>query len=69
MECTITSVTETNKKLRKVLFGVEIAVGKRKRSIPAIVLEGLHFDLLLKMSWIKKTNTILFATRKTMVNY
>ena len=28
IEYTITSATSTNKKLRKVLFGVEIAVGK-----------------------------------------
>ena len=62
VEYTITSATGTNKKLRKVLFGVEIAVGKNKRCIPAIVLEGLHFNVLLGMSWIKETNTIVKAT-------
>ena len=61
-EYTITSATDTNKKLRNVLFGVEIAVEKSKRCIPAIVLEGLHFDVLLEMSWVKETNPIFKAT-------
>ena len=50
VEYTITLATGTNKKLRKVMFGVEIAVGKNRKCIPAIVLEGLHFDVLLGMS-------------------
>ena len=54
--------TGTNKKLRKVLFGVEIAVGKNRKRIPAIVLEGLHFNVLLGMSWIKETNAMVKAT-------
>ena len=54
IEYTITSATDNNKKLRKVLFGVKIAVGKIKKPIPALVLEGLDFYVLLGMSWIKK---------------
>ena len=41
---------------------MEIAVEKTKRCIPAIVLEGLHFDVLLGMSWIKEANAIVKAT-------
>ena len=47
VEYTIASATSTNKKLRKV-FGFEIAVGKNRRCISAIVLEGLHFEV----SWV-----------------
>ena len=39
VEYTITFATNTNKNFRKVLFGVEIAVGKSKKSIPALMLE------------------------------
>ena len=31
-------------------------------SIPALVLEGLHFNVLLGMSWIRETNAIVKAT-------
>ena len=62
VEYTLTSATGTNKKLRKVLFGVKIAVGKNRKCIPVIVLEGLHFDVLLGMSWIKETNALVKAT-------
>ena len=37
-------------------------MGKNKKCIPAIVLEGLHFDVLLGMSWIKEANAIVKAT-------
>ena len=54
VEFTITSATDTNKKLRKVLFGVEITVGRNTVTVPAIVLEGFHFDVLLGVSWLKE---------------
>ena len=38
LDYTITSAMGTNKKLRKVFLGVEVAVGKNRRCIPAIVL-------------------------------
>ena len=63
VEYTITSATDTKKKLRKVLFGVEIAVRKSKKNITALVLEGLHFDMLLGMSWIKEANAMVDATK------
>ena len=53
IEFTITSATDTNKKLRKVLFGVEVTVGRNTVTVPSIVLEGLHFDVLLGVSWLK----------------
>lgn len=54
VEFTITSATDTNKKLRKVFFGIEVTVGRNTVMVPAIVLEGLHFDLLLGVSWLKE---------------
>ena len=38
VEFTVTSATDTNKKLRKVLFGVEVTVGRNTVTVPAIVL-------------------------------
>ena len=37
---------------------VELKVGNRKVVVPAIVLEGLHFDVLLGMSWLKAAEAI-----------
>ena len=46
VEFAITTSTNKNKKLRKVLFSVEVTVGKNTVMVPAILLEGLHFDML-----------------------
>ena len=54
LKFTITSATDTNKKLSKVLFGVEVIVGRNLVTVPAIVLEGLHFNVLLGVSWLKE---------------
>ena len=54
VEFTITSATDTNKKVRKVLFSLKIAIGKNTEKIMAIVLEGFHFDMLLEVSWLKE---------------
>ena len=62
VKCTITSATETNKKLKKVLFGIKMALGKFKVKLQALALEGLHLCLLLKMSWLKKANAIVHAS-------
>ena len=48
-EFTITSATDTNRKHRKVIKEIEIEIGKSKATVPAIILEGLHFDVLLGM--------------------
>ena len=32
--------------------------------ISALVLEGLHFDVLLGTSWVKKPNATLHASEK-----
>ena len=34
-------------------------VGNSKVIVPAIVLEGLHFDVLLRMSWLKAAEAII----------
>ena len=54
VEFTITLATDTNKKVRKAMFGVKIAVIEKTVYVPAIVLEGLHFDVLLGFSWLHK---------------
>ena len=41
---------------------MEIAVGENRKRIPAIVLEGLHFNVLFGMSWIKETQRNMEAT-------
>ena len=50
VELIITSATDTNKKVRKVMFGVEVTVGENTVCVPAIVLEVLHFNVLLGVS-------------------
>ena len=62
VEFTITSATDTNKKLRKVLFGVEVTVGRNTVTVPAIVLEGLHFDVLLGVSWLKEAKAKILVS-------
>ena len=42
---------KNNQKIRKIIKEVEIEIEKSKVVVPAIVLEGLHFDVLLGMSW------------------
>ena len=54
VEFIITSSTDTVKKVRKVLFGVEVSIGKSMVKILAIVLQGLHFDMLLGVSWFRE---------------
>ena len=54
VEFTNTSATNTNKKLKKVLFGVKVTVGRNAATVLAIVLEGLHFDVLLGVTWLKE---------------
>ena len=45
----------------KVLFEVKIEKIKSKKNILALMLEGLHFNVLLGISWIKKANAIVNA--------
>ena len=54
VEFTITSSTDTNKKMRKVLFGVKVTARRNMVTVPAIVLEGLRFDVLLGVSCLKE---------------
>ena len=54
LEFTITLAMDTNKKVRKIMFSVEITVREKTVCVPAIVLKGLHFDVLLEVSWLHK---------------
>ena len=56
---TITSATNTNWKTRKILKKLEVQVRNSKVMVPAIVLEGLHFDVLPGISWLKETGAII----------
>ena len=38
---------------------LEVKVGKSMVVVPVIVLEGLHFDVLLGMSWLKAAEAII----------
>ena len=52
VEFPIILAMDTNKKVRKVLFGVKVTVGEKTLRVPANILEGLHFDVLLGVSWL-----------------
>ena len=66
VKCTITSATDTNQKHRKVIKEVEIEVGKSKAVVSAIVLEGLHFDVLLGINWLKANGAIIDVVNGTI---
>ena len=54
--------TNTYKKVRTVLFGVVVAVREKTVKVPAIVLKGLHFDVLLGVSWMQEVKaSVLIA--------
>ena len=59
VDFSITSATESVKKKRKIFFSLEVAVGDNSTSLPAIVLEGLHFDVLLGMNWLKSVKGLI----------
>ena len=58
---TITSATDTNKKVRKVLFKVEVTVGRSTVKIPLIALEGLYFDMMVELSWLKEAKASILV--------
>ena len=66
VEFTITSATDTNRKHRKIIKEVEIEVGKSRATVPAIILEGLHFDVLLGMNWLKAAGAIIDVVNGTI---
>ena len=53
IEFTITLATDTNQNNKRIMKKLEVKVGNSKVVVPAIVLEGLHFDVLLIMSWLR----------------
>ena len=57
---------DTIKKLIKILFRIKIVVGNNIVRIPAKVLEGLHFDVLLGVSQIKEASAVVNATEGVM---
>ena len=67
VEFTITLATDTNKKLRKVMFSVKVTVGDKTVCVPAIVLEGLHFDVLLGVSWLHKAKASIQVSEGSLV--
>ena len=48
----LTSAVDTLSKMWKVFEKVIMCIRKSKVKIPAIILEGLHFDALLDVSWL-----------------
>ena len=55
VEFKITSAINSTKKLHNLFYNLSISVNGVVVDLSAIVLEGLHFDLLLGVSWIKAT--------------
>ena len=66
VEFTITSATDTNQKHRKVVKEIEIEIGKSKATVPAIILEGLHFIVLLGMNWLRAAGAIIDVDNGTI---
>ena len=54
VEFTITSATNTNKKVRTILFGIDVTMGEKTVKVLAVVLKGIHFDVLLGLVGCKK---------------
>jgi len=66
VEFSVTSATNSTKKLRKLFYNLSITVSNVSVKLPAIVLEGSHFDLLLGVSWIKATKAIINGENNTL---
>ena len=56
--CVSTSLSVSNKK-REFVENLVIMVGPVIKGFPALVLNGAHFDLLLRVNWIEETNARL----------
>ena len=41
------------------MFGFRVAVGKKIEFVPKIILEGLHIDVLLSISWLHEAKTTI----------
>ena len=67
VEFTITSATDTNKKVQKLMFGIKVTIGDRTVRVPAIVLEGLHFDVLLGVIWLHKAKASIQVSEVLLV--
>ena len=59
IEFTITLAIDTNQKNRRIMKELKVKVGNSKVVVPAIALKGLHFDVLLRMSWLKAAEQLL----------
>ena len=57
---------QTNKKVRTVLFGVDITIGEKTVKLLAIVLEGLHFYVLLGFSWMQEAKASDLTTERVL---
>ena len=62
----LTSATGKFKKPRKYFKGMAITVGKSVVSLPVIVLEGLHYDMLLGVNWIAQINSKIDVIKQTI---
>ena len=66
VEFTITLATYTNWKNRKIMLKLEVEVGDSKVVVLAIVLEGLHFDVFLGVSWLRATKAIIEVVNRNI---
>ena len=49
------------------MFGVKVTIGEKTVCVPAIVLEGLHFDALLGVSWLHKAKASIQVSEGSLV--
>ena len=55
----VTSTTNVSKKAQKLFHKLYVVVGDFETNLSAIILEGLHFDVLLEVNWIKSLKVII----------
>ena len=64
VEFTILLATQTAKKKKKLIMKLPVKIGEFLVKVPALVLEGLHFNVLLGMSWINAVQAVVNSQKK-----
>lgn len=67
VEFNITSATNSSKKICKLFHQLKIEVANISCDLPVIVLEGLHFDLLLGVNWLTEVNAVIDVKNSKLI--
>ena len=63
---TLTMPNDTSSQERKIFEGIKIDVGKSSVVLPALVLDGLHYNVLLGVNWLVYTKADLDLKTMTL---